>query len=394
MTPVPPRSNRPLVLILLIAVAAYGAGAVSGWFFAADRAVAGKSVPGRPADLPGEAVVALGRIRPVGGLRSVVGPPGDQIAEVLVHEGDTVRANEPLVRLASRADRKAELDSLDQQIADAVAQAGLVRASGEQEIKVSQAKLDEQEKLAPLDLKAQRAKLDLLDRQRASAEHRLRNLRELQQVSPNTVSGQDVDGQELLVAQSAAELEAGKAQLAKAELAQQTGKKVAEAQLAAAKANLERSLREIPTDALRQKRKLAQIQYDRTELIAPTAGKVVKVTGRAGDPTAPQQSILDLADTATMQVVAEVYETDVARLREWKNAKVTVRSRALPAELSGTVASIGTVIARNTVFDVDPTADTDRRVFEVAVSIAKPADAAVAAQFLNLQVQVFFEPGP
>ena len=57
-------------------------------------------------------------------------------------------------------------------------------------------------------------------------------MKELQQVSPNTVSAQDVDGQELLVAQATAELEAGKALLAKAELAQQTGKKVAEAQLA------------------------------------------------------------------------------------------------------------------------------------------------------------------
>ena len=27
--------------------------------------------------------------------------------------------------------------------------------------------------------------------------------------------------------------------------------------------------------------------------------------------------------------------------------------------------SIGTVIARNAIYDVDPTADTDRRVFEV-----------------------------
>ena len=46
------------------------------------------------------------------------------------------------------------------------------------------------------------------------------------------------------------------------------------------------------------------------------------------------------------------------------------------------------MIARNAVYDVDPTADTDRRVFEVVVALDKPSDAA---QFLNLQVQVFFE---
>jgi HlyD family secretion protein len=338
--------------------------------------------------LPGEAIVALGRIRPAGGIRPIAGPPGDQVAELLVKEGDTVRTAQPLVRLASRVDRKGELDLLDQQIADARVQSTLAKASGEREIEVSQAKLDEQTRLAPFELKAQKTKLDLLERQRASAEHRLRSMKELQQVSPNTVSAQDLDGQDLLLAQTVAELEAGKAQLTKAELAQQTGKKVAEAQLAAAKANLERTLREVPIESLKKKRELAQLQYDRTELTAPAAGRVIKVTGRVGDSTAPQQSVLDLADTAAMQVVAEVYETDVARLRKWDKSKVTVRSRALPNDLSGTVTSIGTVIARNTVYDVDPTADTDRRVFEVVVALDKPADAA---QFLNLQVQVFVE---
>jgi HlyD family secretion protein len=387
VTPVRFRAGKVLV-ILLVAVAAYGAGAVSIWFYAANPAINNKKAPSRSPDLPGEAIVALGRIRPAGGIRPIAGPPGDQVAELLVKEGDTVRAGQPLVRLASRVDRKGELDLLDQQIADAQVQAALAKASGEREIEVSQAKLDEQTKLAPLDLKAQKTKLDLLEKQRASAEHRLRSMKELQQVSPNTVSAQDVDGQELLLAQAAAELEAGKALLAKAELAQQTGKKVAEAQLAAAKATLERTLREAPIESLKKKRELAQLQCDRTELTAPAAGRVIKVTGRAGDPTAPQQSILDLADTAVMQVVAEVYETDVAKLRKWDRSKVTVRSRALPNDLSGTVTTIGTVIARNAVYDVDPTADTDRRVFEVVVALDKPADAA---QFLNLQVQVFFE---
>jgi HlyD family secretion protein len=390
VTPVTPRAGKAsLLVLLLVAVAAYGAGAASLYFYAANPTVNNKKSPGRPPDLPGEAIVALGRIRPAGGIRAVAGPPGDQIAKILVQEGDSVRAGQPLVRLASQADRKDELDLLDQQIADTQAQALLAKASGDREIEVAQAKLAEQTRLAPFELKAQKTKLDLLERQRANAEHRLRSMKELQAVSPNTVSAQDVEGQELLLAQTGAELEAGKSMLAKAELAQQTGKTVAEAQLAAAKANLERSLREAPIESLKKKRELAQLQFDRTEMRAPADGKIIKVTGRAGDPTTPQQSILDLADTAAMQIVAEVYETDVAKLRKWDKAKVTVRSRALPTDLTGTVTSIGTVIARNAVFDVDPTADTDRRVFEVVVALDKPADAA---QFLNLQVQTFFEP--
>jgi HlyD family secretion protein len=393
--PLSPASLRPgkALITLLAAVAAFVAGVAGAWFYFANPTATAMKPAARPADLSGEAVVALGRIRPAGGLRPIAGPPGDQIADLLVHEGESVRAGQPLVRLVSRTDRKAELDMLSQQIADAEVQTRLARASGEGEIKVAQSKLEEQTKLAPLDLEAQEKKLAFLEKQRASADQRLRNLKELQQVSPNTVSAQDIDGQALLLAQAVAELEAGRALFAKAKLAQETGTKVSEAQLAAAKANLERTLREIPLDSLKKKRELAQLQYDRTELTAPVAGKVVKITGRVGDATTPQQSILDLADTATMQVVAEVYETDVAKLRRWGQPKVTIRSRALPNDLAGTLTSIGTVIARNAVFDVDPTADTDRRVFEVLVTLDKSSDAATAAQFLNLQVQVFFEPG-
>src|SRR5439155_10636677 len=185
----PPGTPRPgkasILLLLVVAAAGFGAGAATLWFYAPQPTIpVNRKSLGRPADLPGEAVVALGRIRPAGGLRPVAGPPGDQIAELLVKEGDTVAAGQPLVRLAGRADRKAELDLLDQQIADAEAQTALAKASGQREIAVAQAKLDEQAKLAPLELKAQKARLEFLERQRAGAEHRLRSMRELQQVSP------------------------------------------------------------------------------------------------------------------------------------------------------------------------------------------------------------------
>lgn len=392
MTPATPRRGKAS-LLLVVAAAAYAAGAATLWFYAPNPPSAARKSATRPADLPGETVVALGRVRPAGGLRPVPGPPGDQIAQLLVNEGDAVSAGQPIARLASRADRQAEVDLLDQQIADAEAQKKLAQASGEREIAVAQAKLDEQTQLAPLELKAQEEKLQFLERQRASAEQRLQSLRELQRISPNTVSAQDVDSQDLLAAQAAAEIASGKALLAKAKLAQQTGKQVAEAQLASAKASLERTLREIPVDALGKKRAIARLQFDRTQVLAPAAGTVVKVYGRAGDPTAPQQPIVDLADTAAMQCVAEVYETDVLRLRKWGKAKVIIRSRALPYDLTGEVTSVGTVIARNAITDIDPTADADRRVFEVVVTLTDRSPP-VAAEYLNLQVQVFFVPVP
>jgi HlyD family secretion protein len=395
---VTPAASRPgktsLLLLLFVAAAAFVAGGATLYYFPIlPAATPARPTVARPTPLPGETVVALGRIRPAGGLRPVVGPPGDQIAELLVREGDTLSPGQPIARLASRADRQAELDLLEQQTADAEAQKKLAEASGEREIAVAKAKLDEQSRLAPQELEAQKAKLGYLEQQRASAEHRLKSLKDLRRDSPNTVSSQDVEAQDLLLAQTVAEIAAGKALLAKAELAQQTGKQVAEAQLAAARANLERSLREVPLELLAKKRAVAKLQFDRTQVLAPVAGRVIKVHGRVGDPTAPQQPIVELADTAAMQCVAEVYETDILRLRKAGKAKATVRSRALPYDLTGEVTSIGTVIARNAITDIDPTADADRRVFEVVVTLTDKSPA-VAAEYLNLQVQVFFEVNP
>jgi HlyD family secretion protein len=236
-----------------------------------------------------------------------------------------------------------------------------------------------------------------MERQRASAENRLRSMQQLQRDSPNTVSAQEVEAQELLVAQTLAELESGRVLLDKATAAQKSGERIAKLQLDAAKANQDHVQRENPVESLKKKRDLAKLQLDRTELLAPAAGTVVKLSGLVGDATAPQQPILQLAAAGPMVAVAEVYETDVQRLRDWAkqhgSVRATIRSRALPRDLAGTVQAgqIGTLIARNTVLDIDPTADADRRVFEVLVTLdAKDRDAA--AQYLNLQVQVFLEP--
>jgi HlyD family secretion protein len=404
MTIVPRHSLRPGRVsfgpLLLVAVAGAAAGAAAvGYKDQLLSLIPGRSTP--PADTTeprAEAkVVALGRLRPAGGIRTVVGPPGDQIAKLLVKEGESVKANQPLVVLASRADRKGELDLLDKQITDAREQLKVALTKAEGDKAAAEAKLEEMTVVAPLEIKAQEAKLNLLKQQRVSAENRLRSMQELQKTSPHTVSAQEIEGQELLLSQTLAELESGGVLLQKAAAARANGEKVARLQLKAAEDNLERVRKENPVESLQMKRDLAQLQYDRTELRAPVAGTVVKLTGQAGDATAPQQPILQLAAAGDMVAVAEVHERDVDRLRQWVksggSAKATITSRALPHELTGTVTAgqIGTLIARNTAFDVDPTADADRRVFEVVVTI-DPKDRDLAAHYLNLQVQITLPP--
>jgi HlyD family secretion protein len=90
-----------------------------------------------------------------------------------------------------------------------------------------------------------------------------------------------------------------------------------------------------------------------------------------------------------MIVIAEVYETDLHKVR--KGARATITGRALPEKLAGEVIQIGAMIGKNRITDVDPTADVDRRVIEVRIRLA---NGAPAASLINHQVVVEIETGP
>jgi HlyD family secretion protein len=154
---------------------------------------------------------------------------------------------------------------------------------------------------------------------------------------------------------------------------------------------------------LKASKQVAEQKLAAAEVRAPVAGRVVKVFARAGD-TLASQPILQIANTEQMTVVAEVYETDVARLRDWLNrspnhevaAEVDARvldGQSEPQALHGTVTpgSIAPMIAKNTVYALGPREDTDRRVVEVEVKL-DPAASRAVANFIGLQVRVRFQP--
>jgi len=387
------RGRTAFLLLVLVAAAGYGLGAATLWFARIDHPPTGPSdtIPGSGRS----SVVALGRLRPAR-LLTVVGPAGDQVADILVKDGETVAAGVELVRLASRADRLAEVNLLRQQLESGKDQRELAIVNADRETQLAEAKVEELTTVTPLEINVQELNLGVLQKKLDTLADEVRRLEALKQRSPTTVPDHDLNTQQLLLAQTRADVQSGQVGLQKARAAHQNSLKVAHAQLAAAQANLKHARADQSGKTLEQKLAMAQLQLDRTTLKAPWPGTVLKISAVTGEATGPPQPILQLADTGTMIVVVEVYETDVKQLRAWCQAgkvRARVGSRALPEELTGIVAPerIGTIISRNTVLDIDPTADADRRVFEVPVTLDRPA---VAAQYVNLQVQVFLEPAP
>lgn len=130
----------------------------------------------------------------------------------------------------------------------------------------------------------------------------------------------------------------------------------------------------------------AQADIDLATVRAPINGKVVKIYARTGERVG-LDGIAEIGATDQMYAVAEVYETDVGRVRVGQRATVT--SPALPGPVYGTVERIGLKVAKQDVLHTDPAAETDARVVEVKVRLD---DSRQVAGLSNLETEVVITP--
>jgi len=143
---------------------------------------------------------------------------------------------------------------------------------------------------------------------------------------------------------------------------------------------------ELHVDVARADLAASESVYGMDTVRAPVAGQIVKIFARSGERVGPD-GFAELAQTDQMFAVAEVYETDVGRVRIGQRA--SVRSPALDEPLGGAVDRIGLKIGKQDVLATDPVAKTDSRVVEVRVKLD---DSARAAGLSQLQVEVVMEP--
>jgi HlyD family secretion protein len=132
--------------------------------------------------------------------------------------------------------------------------------------------------------------------------------------------------------------------------------------------------------------KQAEVDLERRVIRSPIDGRVLRVHARAGEKVG-SEGIVELGETGAMYAIAEVYETDLPRIRLGQRA--TASSPVLPKPLAGTVDRIAPTVGRKKIFDEDPASRRDVRVVEVEVRLD---DSTAAAAFTNLQVEVRFAP--
>lgn len=374
-----------IIIALAIGVLLGGAGLVAAGFRLSDR----DSYPqGETEDHPSDRVVALGRIMPSSGVLSIPLPPTARVESLVVEEGAQVKQGEVLAVLHSTHTLQREVD-------------------------VAQAILDEANKKLTVDLKlaaTQLAKAQLVVDQineGAAAEDRAmednvealslavqqqqRDLDRLSGLSKDVVSEQQLEHQRLLLKKAAAE---HKAAIATYELSRERRK----FRLEAAKEDLNAAttshahlgtLDNFPLLGLRVEQ--AKGLLDESTIRAPVSGTVLRIFVRAGE-AGGQKPLLQMANLDELEVVAEVFQTDVRRIQIGGTA--TIRSDAWDdVELTGQVGAADAMVSTPEMRSLDPFSPADRHVIRVPVTLNSDS-RSLAANWLQMQVDVILPVKP
>ena len=149
------------------------------------------------------------------------------------------------------------------------------------------------------------------------------------------------------------------------------------------------SLRGELTQARVQLRKV-QSDLVQSELRSPIDATVLRILARPGERPG-EAGILELGNTDQMEVVAEVYESDINRVRVGQPATLISENGGLTSTLKARVVRITPQVRQRQVVSTNPTGDADARVVEVRLAL-DPSDLAKVRQLAGLKVIVRLQP--
>ncbi|WP_438982840.1 HlyD family efflux transporter periplasmic adaptor subunit [Vulcanococcus sp.] len=137
-------------------------------------------------------------------------------------------------------------------------------------------------------------------------------------------------------------------------------------------------------------RKGIQVDLADSELRAPLSGTVLKVHSRVGERPGAD-GVLELGAGDQMEAVAEVYESDINRVKLGQTVKLVSENGGFSGSLQARVIRISPQVRQRAVLSTDPTGDADARVVEVRLSLDS-ADASKVRDLAGLKVIARFNP--
>jgi|GEM_PF-1290814 len=336
---------------------------------------------GKNGPAAGSEIHALGRLEPDLGVFDISAASGEKrIQKVLVKEGQKVAKGEPLILLVGYDAYKADVDLLEQKILTAKAQV-------QRELALRKVRLEEAKARQEITRVQDRDEIRIL-------EHRIVSLtaqvafrkREMERAktlnTKEVVSGQDYDERQMELTRTREDLNTAGVALSRQKALAPLNQQKARAEQATILEDSRARELSIGLDTLEKELNFARKKMETFRIPSPVDGEILTIFSRGGG-VPGQYPILKMADLSSMVAIAEVYETDLGRVRMDQSAVVT--SPALPGKLTGKVIHINRLIFKRTVRDIDPYQPEDYRVAEVKILLDDPD---TAARYIQLQVDV------
>ena len=128
-------------------------------------------------------------------------------------------------------------------------------------------------------------------------------------------------------------------------------------------------------EALAQRQGL-QVDLSQSELRAPMEATVLKIHAQVGERPGAK-GVMELGASDQMEAVAEVYESDINRVRVGQSVRLTSENGGFSGTLQARVLRISPQVSQRQVLSTDPTGDADARVVEVRLALDPQAVARV-----------------
>jgi HlyD family secretion protein len=335
------------------------------------------------------AVTALGRLQPQDKITYLSAPNsinGVRVEKLLIKEGDNVKKGQVLAYLENYARSQAAIQQAFDKLLIARAKLAQVKAGAKTgDINAQKATITRLNSQLQGDIAAQVA---TINRIRAEVENAQKESNRYQQLfKDGAISASIVDSKNLTLKTTQQQLKEAQATLKRTENTLEDQLKEAKSKLNSIKEvrPVDVELAESEVKSAETAIKQAKADHDLTYISSTIDGKILRINARNGE-IISTAGFAEIGNTSQMQVLAEVYQTDIQNIRVGQKAMIT--STTFPGQLQGTVREIGWQVNQQGIFSINPNSDADRRVIEVKISIDNPADSQKISRLTNLQVDV------
>ena len=338
-------------------------------------------------------VVAVGRLGPVGGVikLSVPNAADSRVNQILVREGDRVQAGQVIAVLQGEERRQRDLAEAQQNVALFEARLAQTQAGTAKQAEIAAQRSNIIRLEADLRTQQLEKQAAIAAAQADLREAELTYERQASLADDGAISQQALDQARQVLDNRRATLIQRQAQLANTEQTLQQ-------QIEIEQQNLSQLQEVRPVDvqvaqAELERARLAveqrQADLEDTQVKVPIPGQILRINTKVGEQVNTQQGIVELGFTEQMFARAEVYETEVGKIRKGQRAKIVSEYGGFEGEIEGTVEQIGLQIGAPLLqqSSTNPTNDENTRVVAVDIRI-DPEDSEKVAALTNMQVRV------